>query len=75
MNPDRATIGIMPSTSDHVAMTAYNLKVKAFNDQVAVFTACLKSYQERAQRDIDRIQAISHQAITGAQQGPAGLQR
>ena len=66
-NPDRAAIGIMPATSDHAAMTAYNLKVKAFNEQAAAFTVCLKSYQDRAKRDIDQIQAISHQAITGSQ--------
>jgi hypothetical protein len=66
-NPDRAAIGLMPPANDHAAMTAYNLKVKAFNEQAAAFTVCLKSYQDRAKRDIDQIQATSHQVITGSQ--------
>jgi hypothetical protein len=41
--PDRETLGAQPSTSDHKAMVAYNLKVKAFNEQAVSFSACLKS--------------------------------
>ena len=64
---ERDLLGAQPSVNDVKAMTAYNLKVKAFNEQAAAFTVCLKSYQDRAKRDIDQIQAISHQAITGSQ--------
>lgn len=61
--PDREALGAIPSATDRAAMTAYNLRVKTFNDQVSAFNACLKTYEEKAQRDIAQMQAISHQAM------------
>jgi len=65
-SPDRAAIGAMPSTSDHTAMTAYNLRVKVFNEQVTAFNDCLKNYREKAQQDIAEIQNTSREAVTDA---------
>lgn len=65
-SPDRAAIGAMPSTSDHTAMTAYNLRVKVFNEQAAAFNDCLKAYREKAQQDIAEIQSTAREAVTGA---------
>ncbi len=65
-SPDRAAIGVQPSTSDHAGMTAYNLRVKTFNDQVTAFNDCLKTYREKAQQDIAEIRNTSREAATGA---------
>jgi hypothetical protein len=64
--PDQGMIGAQPSTSDHKAMIAYNLKVAAFNKQAVTFSACLKTYQDNAQRDIQAIGAATHAATTDA---------
>ena len=61
--PDREALGAVPSATDRAAMTAYNLRAKTFNDQVSAFNVCLKTYEEKAQRDIAQMQAISHQAM------------
>jgi len=45
------------SDSDVKAMTAYNLKVAAFNQQALTFNTCLKAYQNKAQHYIQEIQA------------------
>lgn len=65
-SPDRAALGAVPSTSDRAAMTAYNLRVKMFNDQVTAFNDCLKTYREKAQQDIAEIQNMAREAGTGA---------
>jgi hypothetical protein len=64
--PDQGMIGPQPSTSDHEAMVAYNLRVAAFNAQAVTFSACLKTYQDNAQRDIQAIQIATHAATTDA---------
>jgi hypothetical protein len=62
--PDHDALGVIPSPSDRAAMTAYNLRAKTFNEQVSTFNTCLKDYEDKAQRDIAAIQAVSHAAIT-----------
>lgn len=63
VKPDRGALGATPSPQDRAAMAAYNQQVKLFNDRVTAFNACLKTYQDKAKRDIDEIQATSHMAI------------
>ena len=69
VKPDQAMLGAQPSTSDHKAMVAYNLRVAAFNAQAVKFSACLTTYQDNAQRDIQAIGAATH-AVTADADGP-----
>jgi hypothetical protein len=64
LKPDHDALGVMPSPKEVKAMTAYNLRAKTYNDQVSAFSACLKTYQDKAQRDIDHLQAVAHSAVT-----------
>ena len=66
--PDKTTIGSAPGVQDQQAMIAYNLKVRNFNKRAQAFNACMKDYTDRAQRDIDAIQAIVHAAVATANQ-------
>lgn len=59
VKPNRDMLGGQPPTSDVKAMTAYNLRVAAFNDQARGFTDCLKIYQDKAKRDIEQIRAAT----------------
>jgi hypothetical protein len=63
LKPDHDALGVMPSPKEVKAMTAYNLRAKTYNDQVSVFSVCLKTYQDKAQRDIDHLQAVAHSAV------------
>jgi hypothetical protein len=47
-------------------MQAYNAKVKNFNSQAAAFNACMQDYSDRAQADINAIQATVHAAVAAA---------
>jgi hypothetical protein len=60
--------GSAPGVQDQQAMSAYNLKVRNFNKRAQAFNACMKDYTDRAQRDIDAIQAIVHAAVATANQ-------
>jgi hypothetical protein len=62
VKPDGGMMGAQPSTADHTAMVAYNLRVAAFNEQTVSFSACLKMYRDKAQRDIQAIQAVTQAA-------------
>jgi hypothetical protein len=64
--PDKKRLGGAPGVQDQSAMAAYNLKVKAFNDKAAAFNACIKTYVDNAQNDINTIQAIVHAAVADA---------
>ncbi len=66
VKPDQAALGAQPAVTDRKAMAAYNLKVTAFNQQAVTFNACLKTYQDNAQRDIAAIQAAAHAATAGS---------
>jgi hypothetical protein len=66
--PDKAAIGGAPGVQDQQAMIAYNLKIRNFNKQAAVFNACMKDYTDKAQRDIDAIQTTVHAAVAAANQ-------
>lgn len=55
-----------PGVQDQDAMMAYNLKIKAFNQRAGAFNACIKTYVDNAQRDIEQIQAIVRAAVTEA---------
>ena len=66
VKPDQATLGAQPAVTDRKAMAVYNLKVTAFNQQAVTFNACLKTYQDNAQRDIAAIQAAAHAATAGS---------
>ena len=57
VKPDRESVGVQPVATDLTAMRAYNLKVGMFNQRAAAFSVCLKAYQDRAQHDIQEIQA------------------
>ena len=62
VKPDQRALGAQPSPTDRKAMTAYNLGVKAFNEQVLTFNTCLKTFTDNAKRDIAQIQAAAHAA-------------
>jgi hypothetical protein len=66
VKPDQKALGAQPAVTDRKAMAAYNLKVTAFNQQAVTFNACLKTYQDNAQRDIAAIQAAAHVATAGS---------
>jgi len=57
VKPDRGSVGAQPAMTDLNAMRAYNIKVEMFNQQAAAFGVCLKSYQDRAQHDIQAIRS------------------
>jgi hypothetical protein len=52
--------------NDVDAMRVYNARVKEFNDRAVKFNACLKTYIDNAQNDINTIQAIVHAAVADA---------
>jgi hypothetical protein len=64
--PDKTAIGSTPGVQDQQAMIAYNLKVRNFNKRAEAFNACMKDYTDKAQRDIDVIQAAVHTAVAAA---------
>jgi hypothetical protein len=64
--PDKKRVGGAPGVQDQNAMRAYNYKVKVFNDRAAAFNACMKTYVDNAQNDINAIQAIVHAAVADA---------
>jgi len=66
--PDKTAIGGAPGVQDQQAMIAYNLKVRNFNKRAEAFNACMKDYTDKAQRDIDVIQATVHAAVAAANQ-------
>ena len=70
--PDQGALGAQPSPTDRKAMTAYNLRVKTFNEQAVTFNTCLKTFTDNAQRDIAQIQESAHAAAaSSAGQGGA----
>jgi len=71
VKPDQSSLGAQPAMTDIKAMTAYNLKVAAFNQDVVTFNACLKSYQDKAQHDIGEIQAAVLPPVAPARPSPA----
>jgi hypothetical protein len=66
--PDKTAIGSTPGVQDQQAMIAYNLKVRNFNKRAEAFNACMKDYTDKAQRDIEVIQATVHAAVAAANQ-------
>lgn len=48
------------------AMAAYNARVRSFNQRAGAFNACMKTYVDNAQADIQRIQDIVHAAVSDA---------
>jgi hypothetical protein len=54
------------SLPDDPRAAAYNLHVKTFNTQVITFNACIKTYMDNAQRDIQQIQSIVQAAVADA---------
>jgi hypothetical protein len=64
VKPDKGHL-VQPG-NDVDAMRVYNFRVKAFNDKAALFNACLKTYTDNAQNDINAIQAIVHAAVADA---------
>jgi hypothetical protein len=71
VKPDQSTIGVQPATNDLKAMAAYNRQVEAFNQQALTFSVCLKTYQDKAQYDIQEIEAAVQPATAHAVQGEA----
>lgn len=69
--PDQANVGAQPAIKDIKAMTAYNLRVAAFNQDVVTFNACLKTYQDKAQHDIEEIRAAVQPPAAPVQPSPA----
>ena len=57
VRPDQTLLDMQPAVSDGKGMEAYNLKVEKFNQQAAVFNFCVKDYRDKAQHDIQEIQA------------------
>ena len=71
VRPDQTTLGFQPAITDVKAMAAYNLKVEMFNQQAATFSACLKTYQDKARYDIQQIQvAVQPAPANGLRTGP-----
>ncbi|HWX90110.1 MAG TPA: hypothetical protein VNY75_07380 [Rhizomicrobium sp.] len=66
VKPDTKGLGGAPGVQDQEAMRAYNYKVKRFNDEAAAFNACIKTYIDNAQNDINAIQGIVHAAVADA---------
>jgi hypothetical protein len=64
--PDAKAVGGAPGVQDQPAMLAYNLKVRSYNKKAQAFNACMKDYVDRAQNDINVIQAIVHAAVAEA---------
>jgi|ERR1700722_11618328 hypothetical protein len=64
VKPDKGHL-VQPG-NDVDAMRVYNMRVKAFNDKAALFNACLKTYIDNAQNDINVIQGIVHAAVADA---------
>jgi hypothetical protein len=64
--PDKKRIGGAPGVQDQNAMRAYNYKIKVFNDKAAAFNACIKTYVDGAQNDINTVQAVVHAAVVAA---------
>ena len=60
--PPKGATGVQ----DEQAALAYNLRVKMFNGKAAAFNACIKTYVDNAQRDIEQIQAVVHAAVAEA---------
>ena len=58
--------GSVKSLPDDPRAAAYNLLVKTFNTQVITFNACIKTYMDNAQRDIQQIQSIVQAAVADA---------
>ena len=48
------------------AMNSYNMRVREFNKRAAAYNTCLKTYIDKAQNDINAIQAIVHAAVLEA---------
>jgi len=66
VKPDKTGLNSAPGVQNQDAMRAYNYKVKRFNENAAAFSACIKTYIDKAQNDINTIQAIVHAAVTDA---------
>jgi len=64
VKPDKSRL-VSPG-NDADAMRIYNMRVKAFNDKAVAYNACLKTYIDNAQNDINAIQAIVHAAVADA---------
>ena len=64
VKPDKGHL-VQPG-NDVDARRVYNVRVKAFNDKAVAFNACLKTYIDNAQNDINAIQAIVHGAVADA---------
>lgn len=64
VKPDKGHL-VQPG-NDVDAMRVYNARVKEFNDRAVAFNACLKTYINKAQNDINIIQAIVHAAVADA---------
>jgi len=64
--PDKKRIGGAPGVQDQNAMLAYNYKIKVFNDKAAAFNACIKTYADGAQNDINTIQTVVHAVVAAA---------
>lgn len=55
-----------PGNGDQDAIMAYNMRIKSYNARNVTFHDCIKAYVDRAQADINRIQAIVHAAVQEA---------
>ena len=64
VKPDQGALGVQPSPKDYAAMTAYNLRVKAYNEQTLTLNTCLKTFVDNARRDIAQIEAAAHAAAS-----------
>lgn len=59
----RGSVGSLPNDP---RAEAYSLRVQMFNAQAAAFNVCIKTYMDKAQRDIQQIQDIVHAAVADA---------
>ena len=66
VGPNRDMLGNQPPPSDIEAMKAYNARVALLNDRIRIFADCLKTYQDRAKRDIEQIRAATRDAAADA---------
>jgi hypothetical protein len=66
VKPDKTGLNSAPGVQNQDAMRTYNYKVKRFNENAAAFNACIKLYVDKAQNDINTIQAIVHAAVADA---------
>jgi len=64
--PDRKAINNAPGVQDQSAMIAYNLKLKAFNQKIAAFNACMQDYDARNLRDQQHLLFAVNSAVADA---------